>query len=78
MEKVKMTKEEQALLDSLDEFINRWEKLKSTEKPPEIALYRFQAKLFESICSKVEQGMPQGRINPQAKTYCGVPIKCQY
>ena len=79
MEKLKMTTKERKLLDSLDEFITRWQSLdKPTEEPPEIPLYRFQAKLFESICNKVNQGMLAGSVNPQAKTYRGVPIRCQY
>lgn len=73
MGKVKMTTKERELLDSLDQYL-----AKVSEKPPEIPLYRFQAKLFESICSKVEQGMLAGGIDYQAKTYRKVPIRCQY
>jgi len=78
METLKMTKKEQALLDSLDEFINRWKELKTTEKPPEIPLYRFQAALFNSICEKIDQGMEAGNVGHKNKTYKGVPIRCQY
>jgi len=72
MEKVRMTTKERALLDSLDQYLS-----KVAETPPEIPLYRFQAVLFESICEKIKQGMLPGKINPQAKTYRDVPIRCQ-
>ena len=72
MAKVKMTAMERELLDSLDQYLS-----KVAETPPEIPLYRFQAVLFNSICEKVKQGMLPGNINPQAKTYRDVPIRCQ-
>ena len=72
MEKVKMSAEEMALLDSLDQYLSKVSKV-----PPEIPLYRFQAILFNSICEKVKQGMLPGRIDPRAKTYRNVPIRCQ-
>ena len=73
MEKIKMTNQERELLDNLDKYL-----AKVSERPPEIPLFRFQAALFKSICEKIGQGMPQGRIDPEAKTYRGVPIRCQY
>ena len=79
MEKAKMTTKERELLDSLDQYIHRWSSLnKPTEEPPEIPLYRFQAASFNAICDKVKQGMVAGTVDPEAKTYRGVPIRCQY
>jgi len=76
MEKVKMTKKEQAVLDMLDQYIHKWKSWQ--DKPlPEIHLYKKDAKLFDSVCDKVRQGMPEGTINPEAKTYRDVPIRCQ-
>ena len=72
MAKVKMSAEEMALLDSLDQYLSKVSKV-----PPEIPLYRFQAVLFKSICKKIDDGMLPGNINPQAKTYRDVPIRCQ-
>jgi len=68
-----MTPKERELLDSLDQYLS-----KVSEAPPEIPLYRFQAVLFESICSKIEQGMLPGVVDAKAKTYRGVMIRCQY
>lgn len=73
MEKIKMTTQERVLLDSLDQYL-----AKVKTPPPEIPLYRYQANLFESICAKIGQGMLPGKIDPEAKTYRGVPIRCQY
>lgn len=78
METLKMTKKEQALLDSLDEFITKWKEWKETEKPPEIVLYRFQAAIFNSICSKIDEGLLPGAVDRNKMTYRGVPIRCQY
>jgi len=78
MEKIKMTKKEQALLDKLDEFINKWHDWKETELPPEIVLYRHDGKMFLDICGKIEKGMLAGHVNPWDKTYRNVPIRCQY
>ena len=73
MEKIKMTNQERELLDSLDQYL-----AKVGQIPPEIPVYREQAKLFDSICSKIEQGMSQGKVGHKSKTYRGVPIRCQY
>ena len=76
MAKVKMTKSEQAVLDMLDDFIYRWRDLK--DRPlPEIHLFKKDAKAFNAICKKIDDGMARGRVNPQAKTYRDVPIRCQ-
>lgn len=73
-----MTKKEQALVDDLDQFINKWKAWKGTEAPPEIPIFPDQAKLFKSVCDKIDQGMLPGNIDPKAKTYRGVLIRCQY
>jgi len=76
MAKVKMTKAEQAVLDMLDEYIHKWTSWQ--DKPlPEIHLYRKDAKIFDAICKKIDDGMSRGSVNPQAKTYRDVPIRCQ-
>lgn len=71
METLKMTADERKLLDDLDQYLAK------VKTPPEIPLYRFQAVLFKSICQKIDQGMPRGKVNPDAKTYRGVPIRCR-
>lgn len=78
MEALKMTKKEMEVLDMLDRFIHSWEERKPNPLPPEIHLFRKDGKLFDSVCKKVENGLPERRINPTNKTYRGVPIRCQY
>jgi hypothetical protein len=76
MPDLKMTQAERSMLNMLDQHIEKWHKW-SNKKLTNIYVYEKDAKLFDSICKKIDDGLLPGNIDTKAKTYRDIPIRCQ-